>query len=1317
MKRKVIALLTVLCMMVTMIPAVSMAEGLVTVYDINASCYTTEGKWLESSLAGYNDGKTNYNVGGGSCTWQPELLFGGKYQLAIWNVQNAASVDTVTVEISDKNGVTTVTYKQRTGENGFVDLGQYEFDAGSAGYVKVIIDGEAVGSQFTRQSAVRYELVERGEGYQSLVPATGTETYEDYAMRSIPQKDVSIPETRDNAVKIYVQNGASGDGSEANPFGTIAEAQAKVRELIAGGYPEGGIGVYLKGGTYALDDTFTFTAEDSGTQDNPVIWQAVPGETVSFTGGKVIDHSNIKLVDDQETLDRLPSAGKGKVYETDLSLSGIENVPKMDLINSVPYVFTVGEKAGFLSRWPNEGYGRTGNLVDSSSRNDSGPRKKGFTYEISDPEPLRWTKATDVWLNGYWMTPYTIDYAQVANLDVDNMKISGKEFNYLGAYGNARYFALNILEEIDQEGEWYLDTDANKLYFYPYEGFENQQLTFSPKNFDIVRFDDASNIVLRDIRLEVAGGNGVTFSSDSSNCAMIGGEIINVSGVGASINGKNNYVRDCEISYTGAQGISMTGGDEYHLVPGNNYVENNEIHDVGTGGGNKQGITMYGCGNRASHNHVYNILTHGINGGGMEQIVEYNIVERTNLEMGDTGGIYFRNLGMGQGTKIRYNIVRDNVGIMAQTMTDEGALGIYLDDLTSGVEVYGNLVINAKEPGIVSHGGRENHFYNNIFINCDEPIRMSKTGIANTIQLPDGGAATNIRKYPYNEEPFLSKYPWLANVFEDDFGEPKNNVARNNVAFDSGSYNLSAIHNWNGVDENNINIEGQPNTNFTDFLDFDYSAIKAQIPDFEELPFDQMGTYTGGARTNTESIVFDNRAEAFQLTYPSNGATNVDPTTTLKWQLGKGGIRGYTIYLATDEKFEQIVEISNTTEGTFDVNLEYGTTYYWRVKADPMQDYPERWNANGVWSFTTMQADDKLTAEIRSAQFVLESTEEGTAAGQFPAGSKAVLEAEVSKAEGILSGGDDAAKKQEIRDLTDAKETYLAQIVPDTENLSTFIFDNYSGDTLEERPLGLFMRSYSPLNITVQPDPVNSNNQVVAFQDEHPQYHYAMRYFTSQNGYVEAGTSFMAAQNTGAFSFSLMKTGVYPVESGVGGNCAAKVVVSTDGVMYGDRDKTVPLTTIEPYQWYDIKIVLRLYEKQYDVFVNGAKLGENIPLCDSSVTEVNQIVYDTSDGSAVTSATMGTYYIDNTMVKAPTTPGRNQYLISLKVNGELVDGFEPAKTLYQTDLTAEELKNAQMEYETGKNAKVKVWNEEGVQYITVISADFANTYTYIVKAK
>ena len=170
-------------------------------------------KMAESSLAGYNDGKTNYNVGGGSCTWQPELLFGGKYQLSIWNVQNAASVDTVTVEISDKNGVTTVTYKQRTGENGFVDLGQYEFDAGSAGYVKVIIDGEAVGSQFTRQSAVRYELVERGEGYQSLVPATGTETYEDYAMRSIPQKDVSIPETRDNAVKIYVQNGASGDGS------------------------------------------------------------------------------------------------------------------------------------------------------------------------------------------------------------------------------------------------------------------------------------------------------------------------------------------------------------------------------------------------------------------------------------------------------------------------------------------------------------------------------------------------------------------------------------------------------------------------------------------------------------------------------------------------------------------------------------------------------------------------------------------------------------------------------------------------------------------------------------------------------------------------------------------------------------------------------------------------------------------------------------------------------------------------------------------------------------------------------------------------
>ena len=58
-------------------------------------------------------------------------------------------------------------------------------------------------------------------------------------------------------------------------------------------------------------------------------------------------------------------------------------------------------------------------------------------------------------------------------------------------------------------------------------------------------------------------------------------------------------------------------------------------------------------------------------------------------------------------TKIRYNIVKDSVGIgYEKGFTAEGALGIYIDDMSSGVEVTGNIIYNVREPAIFGHGGR-----------------------------------------------------------------------------------------------------------------------------------------------------------------------------------------------------------------------------------------------------------------------------------------------------------------------------------------------------------------------------------------------------------------------------------------------------------------------------------------------------------------------------------------------------------------------------------------------------------------------------------
>lgn len=64
------------------------------------------------------------------------------------------------------------------------------------------------------------------------------------------------------------------------PFKTIEKARDTVRQIIAAGqYPAEGVTVYLRGGEYKIDRTITFTEQDNGTPEKPVVYASYPGET------------------------------------------------------------------------------------------------------------------------------------------------------------------------------------------------------------------------------------------------------------------------------------------------------------------------------------------------------------------------------------------------------------------------------------------------------------------------------------------------------------------------------------------------------------------------------------------------------------------------------------------------------------------------------------------------------------------------------------------------------------------------------------------------------------------------------------------------------------------------------------------------------------------------------------------------------------------------------------------------------------------------------------------------------------------------------
>ena len=93
---------------------------------------------------------------------------------------------------------------------------------------------------------------------------------------------------------IYVDPSADvqGDGTENSPLQTLEQAKAKVRTILAT-TPNANITVYLKGGTYLLEETFALGQEDSSLGN--VTYKNYTGECPVITSGHPIDGTFTKV--------------------------------------------------------------------------------------------------------------------------------------------------------------------------------------------------------------------------------------------------------------------------------------------------------------------------------------------------------------------------------------------------------------------------------------------------------------------------------------------------------------------------------------------------------------------------------------------------------------------------------------------------------------------------------------------------------------------------------------------------------------------------------------------------------------------------------------------------------------------------------------------------------------------------------------------------------------------------------------------------------------------------------------------------------------
>lgn len=685
----------------------------------------------------------------------------------------------------------------------------------------------------------------------------------------------------EDVVKIYV----SEDGEESNT-GNSKNTPTTLRKAI-----EAASGVYNKGkdvevillpGTYNITETIEITDELFKYNGGSLSVRGTSKSEVTISGGVTIPLEQARGIIAEEHPERFNRQAIDHLKVLDLkgvvNVSGLRNVgfarPYMPswtelFINSQPM---------HIARWPNDSSVHIGEVIDPGSIPRVGDfSHRGAVFKYSVEQPDHWRVSNDVWIAGYFAHGYADDMVRVAGIDPEEKTIHTAEPTLYGFMTGAdfrRWYALNLPEEIDVPGEYSIDREDEKIFFFPPERM--QKIEVSVLSDPMVAIEGVHDIVLKNITFTCTRGMGV-YLERSENCrvdhcvfhnmgsvAVCMGKGIapfkNLEHEGTGIRtsrtigslsqhiyrnttfnreaGKNNGVSNCRIYHTGAGGIHLGGGDRLTLEPASNYVKNCVIHDFNRiEKSYRPGIDLSGVGNRITKCEIYNAPSMAILLHGNDHVIEFCDIHHVCEEIDDQGAFYYGRDPSELGNRLQYNYIHDLSSI-------HNVFTIYHDDGACGLQVIGNVLYNAGNNAVLIGGGSDNLYEKNIFINSARTIRIGnrlQTWAGSLVE--EGGLfEQRLNAVNYKESPYKDKYPTLTGYFENRPGVPQRNEIIHNILINT-SHPLYGSEEWVEWGEN-WSPEEMPELEGLDREAFSLSSLKRVLKNneyFDDIDFENMG--------------------------------------------------------------------------------------------------------------------------------------------------------------------------------------------------------------------------------------------------------------------------------------------------------------------------------------------------------------------------------------------------------------------------------------------------------------------------------------------
>ena len=253
------------------------------------------------------------------------------------------------------------------------------------------------------------------------------------------------------------------DGTRQSPKATLTSALRQAREWrrTEDNRIQGGITIYMEGGTYAFHEPVFIRPEDSGTKESPTVIRSVGDEKVILSGGISINGWK----------------KQGKVWVAD--------VPAFN-----------GRPLDFRQLWVNgkkavrardvEDFEKMNRICSVDEKNEMLYVPVVSIRRLIDNKGNLKAKYAEMVLHQMWC---------VANLRIRSVEVQGDsaairfhqpesriQFEHpwprpmVTTNGhNSAFYLTNARELQDVPGEWYHDIDARKVYYYPREGEKMQE--------------------------------------------------------------------------------------------------------------------------------------------------------------------------------------------------------------------------------------------------------------------------------------------------------------------------------------------------------------------------------------------------------------------------------------------------------------------------------------------------------------------------------------------------------------------------------------------------------------------------------------------------------------------------------------------------------------------------------------------------------------------------------------------------------------------------------------------------------------------------